>query len=326
LWEPAARFAHHTRVAREGKQVMQSRNSVANQLQHNEDPPAAPAPKPELRCFTGEEERIDRLVGEARAAHPRFAIDVEKFRRFLAARGEVHDRHVGDLYLAFACAERDRAALAEFERRYLALVPQWIARLREQDSFVDEVRQRLRERVLLGVEKRAPKILDYSGRGALGAWVRVTAMREALDLIDREKARRQSAWEGDGGLTPDEGELLGAAADPEMVALHQLHLPQFQEAFRGALESLDATERNLLRFHFVDGLNIGRVGELFGKSRATVGRMVIACRHKLLEETRRRLGAISGASPREVRSLIRLLRSHLDVSIRGFLRQRETGG
>ena len=73
----------------------------------------------------------------------------------------------------------------------------------------------------------------------------------------------------------------------------------------------------------VDGLNIGRIGEIFGKSRATIGRMVIDFRRKLLEETRRNLGALTGASEGDVLSLIRLLQSGLDVSIRGFLRRQE---
>ena len=77
-----------------------------------------------------------------------------------------------------------------------------------------------------------------------------------------------------------------------------------------------------MRFHFVDGLNIGRIGEIFGKSRATIGRMVIACRQKLLAETRRRLGEISGASQSEVRSLIRVLRSRLEFNLRGALGDR----
>jgi len=109
-------------------------------------------------------------------------------------------------------------------------------------------------------------------------------------------------------------------------ALHQHHLPQFHQAFRAALGSLSADERNLMFFHFVDGLNIARIGEILGKSRATIGRMVIACRKKLLAETRQRLGEISGASASEVRSIIRLLRSRLDFSIRGALQQAGAGG
>src|SRR5262249_36822591 len=104
-------------------------------------------------------------------------------------------------------------------------------------------------------------------------------------------------------------------------AIRQRHLPQFRSAFRAALDSLDVRERNLLRLYLVEGLNIGRIGEIFGKSRATIGRMVVDCREKLLEETRRRLAQMTGASEGDVRSLIRLLQSQLDVSIGSFLRK-----
>src|SRR5207237_2877480 len=140
----------------------------------------------------------------------------------------------------------------------------------------------LRERVLVGAGGR-PKILDYSGRGPLGAWFRVTAIRQALDLIEKEKSHQQIADQ----LEEDQ---LAATVDPELLAIRQRHLPQFRQAFRSALGSLDTRERNLLRFYLVDGLNIGRIGEIFGKSRATIGRMVIDCRQKLLAETRRHLG------------------------------------
>jgi RNA polymerase sigma-70 factor (ECF subfamily) len=166
---------------------------------------------------------------------------------------------------------------------------------------------------------RPPTLSGYSGRGSLGAWVRVAAMRQALDLIERDKSRRHTTDE------PEE-DLLAATVDPELVAIRQRHLPQVREAFRRALASLNATERNLLRLHLVDGLNIGRIGEIFGKSRATIGRMVIQCREKLLEETRSNLGALTGGSEDEVRSLIRFLQSQIDVSIRGFLRCENRSG
>jgi RNA polymerase sigma-70 factor (ECF subfamily) len=145
----------------------------------------------------------------------------------------------------------------------------------------------------------------------LGAFIRVTALRQALDPIDREKAQPP----GD----ELEDDQLAATIDPELLVIRQRHLPEFRQAFRDALGSLDSTERNLLRFYLVDGLNIGRIGVVFGKSRATVGRMLIGCRSKLLTETRRHLAAITGASDSEVVSLIRVLQSQLDVSLRGFL-------
>jgi len=265
---------------------------------------------------------VAELMERALAAHPEFAVDPAAFAAHLSecavAAGGFAALNAEDLYLAFASARGDRRAIASFERRHLARIDKYIAHLRMPPSFADEVRQELRERLLIGRAPAGggrPKILDYSGRGTLDAWLRVSAMRQALDLIEKEKPQA-SAGE------PEEDQFA-ATIDPELIAIRQRHLPQFRQAFHGALASLDVHERNLLRLYLVDGLNIARIGEIFGRSRATIGRMVIECREKLLAETRRQLGALTGASDGEVLSLIQLLRSQLDVSVRGFLRQDE---
>jgi RNA polymerase sigma-70 factor (ECF subfamily) len=202
-------------------------------------------------------------------------------------------------------------AIAAVEQLYLTQVGTFIAHLRPAESVVDEVRQRLRERLLMGGRDQRPKLLDYSGRGTLGGFIRVSAIRMALDVIEAEEARHRPE--------PPEDNLLAQTVDPELFAIHKRHLPQLHEAFRGALTSLDARERNLMRFFLVDGLNIARIGKLIGKSRATVGRMVVDCRAKLLSETRRRFSLLTGAPEADAASLIRFLRSRLEVSIRGFL-------
>ncbi|MGZ6124738.1 MAG: sigma-70 family RNA polymerase sigma factor [Myxococcales bacterium] len=266
---------------------------------------------------------VAALVERARGVYPGFTVDPAAFAGHLGscakAAGGFTKVNAEDLYLAFASARGDREALAVIERRFLADVGRFIAHLRRQPSFVDEVRQQLRERLLIGSGAPVgggPRILDYSGRGPLGAWIRVTATRQALDLIDKEKPHASA------GEDPEEDQLA-ATVDPELMAIRERHLPQFRDAFRLALASLDARERNLLRFYLLDGLNIARIGEIFGKSRATIGRMVVECREKLLEETRRHLGALTRAPDGDVLSLIRLLQSQLDVSIRGFLRRGE---
>ena len=55
-------------------------------------------------------------------------------------------------------------------------------------SFVDEVLQRLRTRVLVPEDGRSPRILDYAGRGSLENWLRAGALRLALNA--RRDARR----------------------------------------------------------------------------------------------------------------------------------------
>jgi hypothetical protein len=50
------------------------------------------------------------------------------------------------------------------------------------ESASDELRQNVRERLFLGTPDAPPRIASYSGEGDLRHWVRVVAMRAALNL------------------------------------------------------------------------------------------------------------------------------------------------
>jgi RNA polymerase sigma-70 factor, ECF subfamily len=254
-------------------------------------------------------------LARARARWPRIGVEGRRFAAFLAERGleasELADERLGDLYLACACAAGDGAAIAELERHYLSLVPSYLAPLRRSPVLVDETLQRLRERLFIAADGARPRIEEYSGRGALGAWLRVIAVRLLLDACTPSALAARSG--------PLDDVELATTADPELGYMKTRYLPYFQDAFSAALSTLTARERGLLRFHLVDGLNIAEIGKIYGTHRATVARWIAACRERLLEETRRALGERLRLSAPEVESMIRLLRSSLDVSIRGYL-------
>src|SRR6185295_2269441 len=83
-----------------------------------------------------------------------------------------------DLALALAAANGDAAAIEEIERTIVEPLPRTLSRLRPSPDLVDELRQELREKLLVGPR---PKLLEYRGRGPLGAWARVVALRLAHD-------------------------------------------------------------------------------------------------------------------------------------------------
>jgi RNA polymerase sigma-70 factor (ECF subfamily) len=261
------------------------------------------------------EHALDEAIARGTTAWPGLAVTSEDFVTFLAERAPdlaaLAALRAADLYLACGCVARDARALEAFDRRYLANVGEYVARVRRDASFVDDVRQELREKLFVGSAERPARIVDYAGTGALESWVRVAAVRTALDILDRDK-RHEPVEE------PPE-DFLGATGDPELDYVKARYAAEFREAFRAALADLEAEERSMLRFHVLDGLDIGRIGALFGVSRATIGRRVVEVRNKLLDRTRERLGARLEANPSEVDSLIGALGSRLDLSLRRFL-------
>lgn len=214
--------------------------------------------------------------------------------------------HVSDLALARACAEGDRAALAELEARLAAELAGALSRIGLTRAEIDEVGQIVRERLLVAQPNRPPKILDYAGLGPLIGWLRAVIVRAGIDL---RRQRRAHASMDDEPLV----EATAATDDPAIEALRARYSDAFRVAFIDALRALPVDERNALRLNVVDGLNIEQIGRLFGVHRATVARWIAHAREAIADDTRRLLKERLGLQDGEVESLVRLCRSRIDV-------------
>jgi RNA polymerase sigma-70 factor (ECF subfamily) len=222
--------------------------------------------------------------------------------------------HAEDLYLACACATGDERGLQAFEAEFLPQVADYVGQIDRDPVFVDEVRQRLRERLFVPAEPGArPRISEYTGRGALGAWLRVVAVRVALNL--RRRARPTVPADGEDAPT-----LRSPAPDPEVDYLKTRYGEEFRAAFRATLGALSQDERNLIKLHYLDGLNIDEIGVAYRVHRATVARWLAQARERILEETRRRLAERLDAGTEDIDSVLALVRSQLDVSIYNVLK------
>jgi len=257
------------------------------------------------------------LLARARAAHPGVDLPAELFVRHVAARvpepisaAQLSVLHGEDLYLACACAAGSPAALAEFDQQFLGPdLNRVLARITSVASMVEEVRQVLRVKLFVSDEGRA-KIIDYSGRGPLVAWLRVAAVRTALNLVTRHTPEEP---------TTEEEPLLGVE-DPETEYLKAQHRPEFEQAFRFALGTLSIEQRQLLRFHYVDGLTLAQIGRLRHVHESTISRRLLAARDQLLAETRRALSAELRLGQAEIDSLMGRVMSRADVTLSTLFR------
>jgi RNA polymerase sigma-70 factor (ECF subfamily) len=257
---------------------------------------------------------LRRLFDEGERSFPGLGLAVEVFVSHLAARtpsGLPALERGADLYLACACAARVRGAVEAFERAHLAPMGAHLARLGPTPAFVDEVRQEVRERLFVSKDGAAPRIAGYDGRGALASWVRVIAIREALDL-----RRQGGAATNEGGREQD----VPAAGDPEGDYLEEHQRRAFDEALRGAVAALSSDQRRLLRRHFAEGVTLDALAVELGVHRATVARHLAAARATLRHDARRRLQATLGCTDSELESLAAVLRTRLDLSLRSLLR------
>jgi RNA polymerase sigma-70 factor (ECF subfamily) len=218
----------------------------------------------------------------------------------------------GDLYLACACRDGDENAIAAFERTHLSQVPALVSRLSLPPSRVDELGQLLRVKLFVGGDGVEPKIGDYRGTGPLGHWLRVVALR--LGLTMRRRSRDHAEI--------DEAEAVADALDPEAQAMKDQARAAFQDAVRDAFEQLPPRTRTLLRLHYVDGMSGEALAKMYGVHRITISRWLVEARGQLRDWIVGRLRDSLSTTTPDVGVLLSLVRSHLDVSLRGLLRER----
>lgn len=107
-----------------------------------------------------------------------------------------------------------------------------------------------------------------------------------------------------------------APDDPELAMLRDRYRDDVRCAFADAFAGLTEQQRNLLRQYHIDELTIDQLGALHGINRATAARWIAAARRTLLVAMRRWLVDQLGITRHEVDSIVRLVRSQLDVSVR----------
>jgi RNA polymerase sigma-70 factor (ECF subfamily) len=281
---------------------------------------AAPSGRPAPPSPEAIAPAVEEAVRRARAAWPKLDVDLGGFFAHVGARlpdeGDwaqaIGGLAVEDLYLAFACARNDGAALRAFERELAGELAAAFEKLRIPDARRDDAKQRLWEKLFVG--NPSPRILEYSGRGRLRFWFRVTVLRALLDEVRAQKRRHE---------VQDEDLLLGAAsaeANPEIEHLKRVYRREFSTAFEDAVRALSPEERNVLRSTYTESMTIDQIAAAFGIHRATAARRVNAAKESLLRETRRRLSERLSLSSRELDSVFRLIESRLHISVGRLLR------
>lgn len=232
---------------------------------------------------------------------------------------------MADLFLACACAHGVAGAHAAFDRAYVHRVPAYLARVERDAAVVDEITQRVRERLLVARPDGPARIADYRGRGTLDAWVRVVALRLHATMAG-ESTRGVSLDDEADEVAPRLRMLAVGGQGADLSAAKAEHREAVERAVSAALRELPARERTMLSMHYVDGLSLERIGKLYRVDKATVSRWLRAARERIADEALARVQDETGATADEARSLLGLLTSTLDLSLGGLLAEDAQAG
>jgi RNA polymerase sigma-70 factor (ECF subfamily) len=264
------------------------------------------------------EQAVAAAYHAARATWPQLRMDLSAFQRWVHEAGialEALTERGDELYLVAGCVTRDPEAYKAFERRYLATLGQSVGRISLSADQADELRQQLRVSLLAGEQ---PKVGTFRGQGPLGAWVQVCAVRVALKLgaaHDRLASPDANVLEG----------LVAQDADQELLAAKSQYRDTFQAALEECFSALPSRQKTLLRMHFLDEMSIDEMGRVFHVHRATIARWLVAIRREVLEQICRKISLNLRASSSEFRSMVRLVRGDVRLSLHRILGEDSRG-
>lgn len=271
---------------------------------------------------------FQRALAEAHARGrerwPGIEVDREQFAGFVAARcGDTNTAEAlaavrcDQLYLTCACAVGDPAALAAFDQTYGPVIDAALGRMANAVADPDEVKQRVRERLFVGDAETQPRIAEYTGRGELAGWVRAVTVRTALNY------RRIQARETPSDEVDELAALLPAAgSDPELATLLGRYRNELGAALAEAIASLPDKHRAVLRYHYAERLNIEQIGAILGVHKTTVFRRLEQARADLIDAARGALKRRLRVDDAGLLSIVRVVSSHLDLTLSGFFRDR----
>jgi RNA polymerase sigma-70 factor, ECF subfamily len=250
-------------------------------------------------------------------AFPTVKVSLEEFESALAAQKKVQGTELDslfgvDFYLIVAVLKGDRYALVQFEQLYLVNLEgslrRWSATLSE------EAASQVREALFLATERRPAKLMQYAGIVPFGAWLDLVARRTLISL----GRKKQLPVDGGDALLAVEGE--GGAASPEQRALAERHGGDFRAVIADACAALSQAERDILRWHVVEGLGIDAIAPMLGVHRATAARMIHRARSVLRAHARDRLRTKLNVGESSLDSLFAELRTDVDLTVSRVLK------
>ena len=264
---------------------------------------------------------LQRMYLDGRQQWPEVAVDLPTFERHChrvlgPKPGPDCVKHGADLYLCCACVVRNPEALLAFDRHCLNVARAAVARTSRDPEFVIEALRELWDKLLFAENA---KVAEYCARGPLQAWVRIAAVRTALDRSRTERIRNTRQI----GLSDH---LTVEASGPESTLTKARYASTFQEALESAILSLTSQERNLLRMHVLGRCSIDQIGRAYGVHRATAARWLERAKAHVLTSVREQVVKKHTAlTDNEFMSIAHLMGAELELSLTASTSVEETG-
>ncbi len=265
-------------------------------------------------------EALEDLSEHTRAALPTLEVSeatwVSRLRGVLdpldaALVASLPSLRAADLYLGCALEGQDPAALEIFERALVPHIDRAIESFATSADHRDELRQRVRIRVLVSTDGGPAKISQYSGRGSLAGWLRTIAARVALN----------EARNGRPHDDLDEVPEVGIRDTPEFSRMREEHRGLFMDCLRAAFTELEPRQRAIVRLHHGNQMTAVALARSYSVHESTMSRWLASARVAMAENFER-LATEAVAERGAADQLLAVMQSRLDMSLQSLFATR----
>ncbi len=271
----------------------------------------------------GFEKQLANLLEVAQQQQPEVVLSSEQMAAFVAYLGRSMPEGANptewlktlfftELLICWAAAQGHDAALRLLIDEYVKPACRLAAGGPEREH---ELITNITSRLLIASDNAPARIDSYSGRGPLGAWLRVVAKRGWIDIQRGEKRRPTAAEEF--------AQRALKVVDPELDFFKFRYARQFNEALEEVLGGLAAEDANLLYLTSVEQVSSDAIAQMRHVSQRTIQRRLSAIREEVLIALRERMRQRLGASDDEIESLLGLVQSQLGVTLHRVLARPE---
>ncbi len=263
-------------------------------------------------------EMLAKAIDAARTRWPGVPFEAEALARFLASKGLSADarspERLEELALTQACSVNLPNAIGCLEASFGRAIREAITRA-SASGDVDEMAQRVRLRLFTQTPARGAKIAEFTGEGALTAWLRTVATRVALTAV--------SATADTDQLEAHLEKLVLELPSPEDRVARDQARAMLKRVLSQAVRALGPRERTLVKLSGVDGLTMEQIGVVYGVHKATVSRWLGSIRADLLRATQQVMREQLKLSSSEAFELVGAAGSQLELSISRLLQTTE---
>ena len=170
--------------------------------------------------------------------------------------------------------------------------------------------------------KAKGKLSYYSGRGSLAGWLRAVVSQLAIDQFRKQskfvQIEETREFENLANESSEKNENLGLVAhgeSPEDILTRTETQKDVKDAFREAMQNLEAEDRLILKLYYFDDLKLKDIGQMMGFHEATASRKLFRVQQDLRKSVEKALAEKHGWKQEEVKRHLADSAAKLDISL-----------